>query len=723
MQLGKFATVLSVTAVAMTTFLTVPASATSETSEAPSSHSVLTPIDTSGLIEISTPELVEAYGYASTYVQESRLAWEAGFDESYWSLRSEELLTRYNAAQHDLEAKREMAEEAEAQYEESRKKLAAWVRQDHQGSMGLQLPVGAEAFMGGADSMRQMQNEHTAREALAQSRANDFAQAEADQVAAQEALDAVDSQSVLLHTMADESEGSLTQARSATETASVALDDARIAWGDTYRALNTTDSTIGPRLIQRAVVEEWNTYLKELTELGIDIPTAEELSHTSTYPEGLTPVPAMHISGSLGVALHGDVVVPSQESILRTSQALRQLGIPYSPAGNGEEAWGCLPFTQNALGRDTSMENLYYESGRQNKTLLDTQAGDVVFLADPNAGIHQAGVFVFGGFFISASAPAGEVTVNTVSVDALRSVRPGLEPISNIKAPQASEDALDWHCGGIEGDIQEVTEGWTLPVSGDYEIGAEFNNLDERFGGEKFTGTEFVTAGEETVHSIFRGTVTGVQEDPLWGTTLTITHSDNLESQYAFLGATTVTEGQEVTSGTIIGTTGNSGEYAHHPHTVALFMKTSSGYTDPIEALLSPLQGQYQNGRIPTEALCRISVSNGLLRCDAARSFEILAEAYEADFGESIQLTDTYRTLEGQIRCTAQKGNMCATPGTSNHGWGLAIDFSGGINSFGTPQHQWMRENAPKYGWHHPAWARTDGSKPEPWHWEYDSFT
>ena len=52
-------------------------------------------------------------------------------------------------------------------------------------------------------------------------------------------------------------------------------------------------------------------------------------------------------------------------------------------------------------------------------------------------------------------------------------------------------------------------------------------------------------------------------------------------------------------------------------------------------------------------------------------------------------------------------------------GWGLAVDLGGGINRFGTVQHEWMRSNAPRFGWVHPSWARQSGSLPEAWHWEY----
>ncbi len=67
----------------------------------------------------------------------------------------------------------------------------------------------------------------------------------------------------------------------------------------------------------------------------------------------------------------------------------------------------------------------------------------------------------------------------------------------------------------------------------------------------------------------------------------------------------------------------------------------------------------------------------------------------------------------------AAKPTLAAVPGTSNHGWGTAVDLCGGIQTFGSAQHVWMRQNAPLYGWYLPSWAQQTGSKPEPWHWEY----
>lgn len=130
--------------------------------------------------------------------------------------------------------------------------------------------------------------------------------------------------------------------------------------------------------------------------------------------------------------------------------------------------------------------------------------------------------------------------------------------------------------------------------------------------------------------------------------------------------------------------------------------------------------GGYANGRIPTTALAHPQTApRALFRPDAAAAFDQLSAAYRARFGVGISVTDSYRSLAGQLSCTARKGDMCAKPGTSNHGWGLAADLGGGIERFGTPQKAWMDANAPKFGWVNPDWARQGGSKPESWHHEY----
>ncbi|MDC7120306.1 D-alanyl-D-alanine carboxypeptidase family protein [Cellulomonas fimi] len=128
----------------------------------------------------------------------------------------------------------------------------------------------------------------------------------------------------------------------------------------------------------------------------------------------------------------------------------------------------------------------------------------------------------------------------------------------------------------------------------------------------------------------------------------------------------------------------------------------------------------YANGKIPASALCGVSWDSAVqLRCDAAEALEQLNTAYVAAFGTNLSISDSYRSYAGQVACRRTKGWLCAAPGTSNHGTGVAIDFGGGIESFGTKQFAWMKSNAGEFSWTHPSWAERGGSKPEAWHWEY----
>ncbi|MGY1603384.1 D-alanyl-D-alanine carboxypeptidase family protein [Geodermatophilus sp. SYSU D00815] len=129
--------------------------------------------------------------------------------------------------------------------------------------------------------------------------------------------------------------------------------------------------------------------------------------------------------------------------------------------------------------------------------------------------------------------------------------------------------------------------------------------------------------------------------------------------------------------------------------------------------------GGYPNGLIPPSALCPIGVGGHSLRCDAAAAWRAMSAAFAESFGTPICITDSYRTYASQVRLYGQKPALAAVPGTSNHGWGLAVDLCGGIQTFGTPQYAWMVANAGRFGWLHPTWADPGNGREEPWHWEY----
>ncbi|SKC75401.1 M15 family metallopeptidase [Krasilnikoviella flava] len=128
----------------------------------------------------------------------------------------------------------------------------------------------------------------------------------------------------------------------------------------------------------------------------------------------------------------------------------------------------------------------------------------------------------------------------------------------------------------------------------------------------------------------------------------------------------------------------------------------------------------YENGRLASADLHGLSFASGeSLRRDAAEQLERLDAAYRARFGTHLEIRDSYRSYESQVSVKASRGYLAAVPGYSDHGWGIAVDLNGGVEERSSAQHQWLVENAAKFGWHNPAWAQADGRKPEAWHWEY----
>lgn len=128
----------------------------------------------------------------------------------------------------------------------------------------------------------------------------------------------------------------------------------------------------------------------------------------------------------------------------------------------------------------------------------------------------------------------------------------------------------------------------------------------------------------------------------------------------------------------------------------------------------NPTESTGENGKLDTNTLT--SIGNGhRLRPDAAEAYLSMVKAAQID-GITWTITDSYRTYETQVRLAQEKGlysqgGLAATPGTSNHGWGTAVDLAGGANKTGTPQNNWLQANAGRFGF------RTIPR--EPWHWEF----
>jgi len=133
----------------------------------------------------------------------------------------------------------------------------------------------------------------------------------------------------------------------------------------------------------------------------------------------------------------------------------------------------------------------------------------------------------------------------------------------------------------------------------------------------------------------------------------------------------------------------------------------------------TPVPGR-SNGQLHPTDLITVQA-----RCVAYRpvatSIALMLEAARHD-GVDLDTTECYRPYDGQVEERAAWGVCAAKPGTSQHGWGKAIDFRdrrGGL-TFASPGFKWLQANAAAYGWNHPGWARPGGSGcDEPWHWEW----
>lgn len=133
--------------------------------------------------------------------------------------------------------------------------------------------------------------------------------------------------------------------------------------------------------------------------------------------------------------------------------------------------------------------------------------------------------------------------------------------------------------------------------------------------------------------------------------------------------------------------------------------------------------GGHSNGNIPLSALTRVdypgialdvfpgSLSGLYLKPDAATAMLSMMKEYNRQTGDYLHPNEGYRTYAGQVywknywTTRGQPGNA-ATPGTSNHGWGQAVDFN-----LPSRHSSWLAANASRFGY--------TRSSSEAWHYDY----
>jgi len=130
------------------------------------------------------------------------------------------------------------------------------------------------------------------------------------------------------------------------------------------------------------------------------------------------------------------------------------------------------------------------------------------------------------------------------------------------------------------------------------------------------------------------------------------------------------------------------------------------------------------NGNLPMSYLG--STANGCVVYDEALASLKAMIAHAAADDITLRGIGCYRDYAGQVAvrqdwCNRGRCDMAAVPGSSNHGWGKAVDFADqkGELTFDSIGYAWLKAWAGVYGWMHPKSMEPDGPIPEPWHWEW----
>ena len=122
--------------------------------------------------------------------------------------------------------------------------------------------------------------------------------------------------------------------------------------------------------------------------------------------------------------------------------------------------------------------------------------------------------------------------------------------------------------------------------------------------------------------------------------------------------------------------------------------------------------GVAQNGQFT--AANTDPIPGGRLWPEAALTWNTMHAAFVADGGNPAHFrpggpSSSARSIAQQHHFFATQPPAAAQPGTSNHGWGLAVDCP-----FADAQ-AWLMRNGHRYGWSHDEGARVG----EPWHFRY----
>ena len=122
--------------------------------------------------------------------------------------------------------------------------------------------------------------------------------------------------------------------------------------------------------------------------------------------------------------------------------------------------------------------------------------------------------------------------------------------------------------GGQQSQFVASPGGYTAPIHGEWHSSGGFDLVSKRPNGRTgHQGVDMRVPAGTPIYPLANGTVTNVGTDPLGGNIVNIQHANNVRTYYAHLSTAKVQKGDKVTTNTVIGTVGNTGNARHTvPH-------------------------------------------------------------------------------------------------------------------------------------------------------------
>lgn len=319
--------------------------------------------------------------------------------------------------------------------------------------------------------------------------------------------------------------------------------------------------------LNRRALARWQHYLIDLGNTGIVPPKAEVLEDPDALRAPFEPVRDGRGRAVPGVAevetkTGETLLVLPKETVRAVSRAFGMVGVAqgltadtaaFSCGGLVARAWATGTVPVDAVAQWQDLRSVQPQQAQVGDLVFVTGAADepdrsgialgddLVITAAPDTGVaavqRAAGAQVLGAR--SASLPQSAKTTTTQSTTTQPTVS-CIDPAAAVAAPYPGST-------------------WTWPVgAGSYLLSVGFGAAGPLWSSGTHTGQDFAAPVGTAVHAARAGVVT--VEHPSWaGNLVRVDHGDGVETLYAHLSEVTVSPGDRVDAGALIGAVGSEG--------------------------------------------------------------------------------------------------------------------------------------------------------------------